>query len=115
MANKGMTRAEALSIALETCENAEARNIIAKMIDQLAKPRKKAEGPTKARRENEKLAREMADAITAKGEMVTPKWVTEHVRGILTPQKAVAVAKVAEEMGLISKFKDGKATYYQVR
>ena len=109
-----MTRVEALTIAVATCENEEARAIIAKMIEQLQKPRKKAEGPSKARRDNERLAHELADAIAAKGEKVTPKWVTEHVRGILTPQKAVAVAKVGEELGILTKSKEGKVTYYDV-
>lgn len=114
MANKNMTRVEALSIAITTCENAEAREVIAKMIEQLQKPRKKPEGPSKARRDNERLAHELANAIAAKGEKVTPKWVTEHVRGILTPQKAVAVAKVGEELGILTKTKEGKVTYYDV-
>ncbi len=113
MAEKKMTRVEALSIALETVENTEAREVLAKMVEQLSKPRKKAEGPSKVRRDNERLAHEMADAIAEHGEKVTPKWVTEHVRGILTPQKAVAVAKVAEELGLITKGKEGKTTYYE--
>lgn len=114
MANKGMTRVEALSIAIATCENEEAREVIAKMIEQLQKPRKKAEGPSKARRDNERLAHEIADAIAAKGERVTSKWVTEHVRGILTPQKATAVAKVGIELGILTREKDGKAVYYNV-
>lgn len=113
MAEKKMTRVEALNIALETVENAEAREVLTKMVEQLSKPRKKAEGPSKARRDNERLAHDMAEAITAHGEKVTPKWVTEHVKGIMTPQKAVAVAKVAEELGLIAKTKEGKATYYE--
>lgn len=113
MAEKKMTRVEALNIALETVENTEAREVLTKMVEQLSKPRKKAEGPSKARRDNERLAHDMAEAITTHGEKVTPKWVTEHVRGIMTPQKAVAVAKVAEELGLIAKTKEGKATYYE--
>lgn len=115
MAEKKMTRVEALNIALETVENTEAREILRKMIEQLSKPRKKAEGPSKTRRDNERLAHEMAAAIAEHGEKVTPKWVTEHVRGILTPQKAVAVAKVAEELELITKSKEGKVTYYETR
>lgn len=114
MAEKKMTRVEALSIALESVENAEAREVLHKMIEQLSKPRKKSDAPSKARRENEVLAHALAEAIEAHGDKVTPKWVTEHVKGILTPQKAVAVAKVAEELELVKKSKDGKATYYEV-
>ena len=84
------------------------------MVEQMSKPRKKAEGPSKARRDNERLAHEVAEAIAAKGERVTSKWVTEHVRGILTPQKATAVAKVGIELGILTREKEGKAIYYDV-
>lgn len=114
MAEKKMTRLEALNIAVLSVDNADAREVLLKMAEQLAKPRKKAEGPTKARRENERLAADLVAAIDAHGERVTPKWVTEHVKGIMTPQKAVAVARVAEELGTIIKEKEGKATYYKL-
>jgi hypothetical protein len=121
MAEKKMTRVEALNVVLgatregfEAEEMTEAREVLRKMVEQLSKPRKKSEGPSKARRENEILAHALAEAIEAHGEKVTPKWVTEHVKGILTPQKAVAVAKVAEELELVKKSKEGKTTYYEV-
>lgn len=114
MAEKKMTRVEALNIALETVENTEAREVLRKMVEQLSKPRKKAEGPSKARRDNERLAHDMADAIAAKGERVTSKWVTEHVRGIMTPQKATAVARVGIDLGLLTREKEGKVIYYNV-
>ena len=114
MAEKKMTRVEALNIAIATCENEDACAILTKMVEQMQKPRKKAEGPSKARRDNERLAHEVADAIAAKGERVTSKWVTEHVRGILTPQKATAVAKVGIELGLLTREKEGKAIFYNV-
>lgn len=112
MAEKKMTRVEALNIALETVENAEAREVLTKMIEQLQKPRKKAEGPSKARVQNEALAYQVADAIAAKGEPVNTKWITEHVSGILTPQKATAVCRVALDLGLIERQKDGKTVTY---
>ncbi len=114
MAEKKMTRVEALNIAIAAVENEEAREVLGKMVEQLSKPRKRAEGPTKARRENEKLAHEMAEAIAAHGEPVTSKWVCEHVRFITTPQKCTAVGKVAIDLGLVEKTKEGKAVYYSV-
>ena len=114
MAEKKMTRVEALNIALETVENTEAREVLRKMVEQLSKPRKKAEGPSKARVQNEALAHQVADAIAAKGEPVSTKWITEHVSGILTPQKATAVCRVALDLGLIERQKDGKAVTYTV-
>ena len=55
----------------------------------------------------------LADAIPAGGE-VTAKWVTEHVRGVLTTQKAAAVARVGVEMGILSKVVDGRKVTYTV-
>ena len=112
MAEKKMTRVAALTIAVESVENAEAREILTKMIEQLQKPRKKAEGPSKTRVQNEALAHRVADAIAAKGEPVNTKWITEHVSGILTPQKATAVCRVALDLGLIERQKEGKAITY---
>lgn len=114
MSEKKMTRKEALSIAVATCENAEAAAIINKMIKQLDKPRKRAEGPTKARRDNERFAREFADAIVNHGERVTGKWLSEHIKGLpsYSPQKISAIAAVGIEMGILSKTKEGKVVYY---
>lgn len=114
MAEKKMTRVEALNIALETVENVEAREVLKKMVEQLSKPRKKNEGPSKAHRENEKLAAEMVAAITEKGEPVTSKWVCEHVRFITTPQKCTAVARIAIENGELVRIKEGKVITYAV-
>lgn len=121
MAEKKMTRVEALNVVLEATregfeaeEMMEAREVLTKMVEQLSKPRKKAEGPSKARLQNEALAHQVADAIATKGEPVSTKWITEHVSGILTPQKATAVCRVALDLGLIERQKDGKAVTYTV-
>lgn len=114
MAEKKMTRVEALTIALETCENEEAREVLTKMVAQLSKPRKKAEGPSKARLENERLLAEAIEAIEAKGEPVTSKWLMEHVRGLMTPQKVTAVAKIGIEAGSLIRNKEGKTVTYSV-
>ena len=115
MSNKTntMTRAQAIAIAIESVTNEEARNILEKMHAQLVKPRAKSNTPSKARIQNETLARAMADAIAEHGEPVNNKWVCEHVRGCTTPQKTVAVAKVAAELGLIEIQRDGKSTCYK--
>ena len=111
--NDKMTRAEALTIAIERCADVpEVVDVLAKMHATITKPRTKAEGPTKARIENERLARAMADAIPA-GAEVNTKWVTEHVRGILTTQKAAAVARVGVELGILAKVVDGRKVTYR--
>jgi len=114
MAEKKMTRVEALNIALATCENAEACEVLTKMVEQLSKPRKKAEGPSKARRENERLLGDVLAAIGEKGEPVTSKWIMEHVRGLLTPQKVTAVAKIGIENGSLVRTKEGKTVTYSL-
>lgn len=116
MTEKKMTRVEALNIALDVLVEhegeCEATEVIRKHIAQLSKPRKKADGPSKTRRENEQLLIAMIEAIEAKGEPVTSKWVTEHVRGLLTPQKVTAVAKIGIDDGRLVRIKEGKAVYY---
>lgn len=119
-----ITRADALAIAVEFIlrdnyfddagidRTREVVDVLTKMHTAITKPRTKREGPTKARTENERLARELAQAIPEGGE-VTAKWVTEHVRGVLTTQKAAAVARVGVEMGIIAKVVDGRKVTYR--
>jgi hypothetical protein len=116
MANKKntITRAEALAYAIECCDNPEVAEVLTKMHATITKPRAKQEGPTKTQRENLKLAQDMRAAIEQHGAPVNSKWVTEHVRGIITSQKVTAVAKVAIANGWIVKEKDGKTVTYNV-
>ena len=112
-----ITRADALAIAVEFIlrdnyfddagndRTNEVVDVLTKMHTAITKPRTKREGPTKARTENERLARELVAAIPDGGE-VTAKWVTEHVRGVLTTQKAAAVARVGIDLGIIAKVVD---------
>ena len=110
--NTTITRADALTIAIErVADLPEVAEVLRKMHASITKPRTKAEGPSKARKDNERLARELAAAIP-EGHEVTAKWVTEHVRGVLTTQKAAAVARVGVEMGIISKVVDGRKVTY---
>lgn len=110
-----MTRAEALqnAIALFPSDAPEVE-VLDKMIQSITKPRKKSDAPSKARVENEKLAQDMRDAIQRNGSPVNAKWITEHVRGIMTTQKAAAVARVGVELGIINKIVDGRNVSYNV-
>lgn len=111
--NDKMTRADALTIAIERVQDMpEVVDVLTKMHTAITKPRTKREGPTKARTENERLARELRAAIPPNGE-VTAKWVTEHVRGVLTTQKAAAVARVGIDLGIIAKVVDGRKVTYR--
>lgn len=119
-----ITRADALAIAVEFIlrdnyfddagndRTREVVDVLTKMHTAITKPRTKREGPTKARTENERLARELAAVIPDGGE-VTAKWVTEHVRGVLTTQKAAAVARVGIDLGIIAKVVDGRKVTYR--
>lgn len=107
-----ITRADALAIAIErVADMPEVAEVLTKMHASITKPRAKSEGPSKARKDNERLAHELAAAIP-EGSEVTAKWVTEHVRGVLTTQKAAAVARVGVELGIISKVVDGRKVTY---
>lgn len=107
-----ITRADALRYAVENIDRPEVAEVLEKMLQTITKPRTKQDGPTKARKENERLAAELVAAIP-EGAEVTTKWVTEHVRGILTTQKAAAVARVGVEMGLLTKQVDGRKVTYR--
>ena len=109
-----ITRADALAIAIERCADVpEVADVLTKMRASITKPRVKSDAPSKARVENERLARALTEAIPAGGE-VTAKWVTEHVRGVLTTQKAAAVARVGVELGVLRKVVDGRKVTYTV-
>ena len=116
MANKSnVTRKSALEFCMELPEvkaNPEVAEVLGKMYASITKPRVKSNAPSKARIENEKLAAAAVEAIREHGEPVTCKWITEHVRGILTPQKATAVMKLAIDAGEVTREKNGKVVTY---
>lgn len=125
MTKSTITRKQALENALIFCNYAnvtaltiegnegidwvETANVLAKMHEQVAKPRAKA--VSKARKMNENLAAEIAKALPTEG--LTSKQIVELGNpAITTTQKAAAVMRVAEEMGLAHKVKDGKKISY---
>lgn len=110
-----VTRANALAAAIARFEaNEPEREILEKMLAQVTKPRKKTDAPSKTRLDNERLAREVANAFIANGnEWQGSKWISEHVRGILTTQKAVAVCRVGMELGLINRYQEGKTVLFR--
>lgn len=113
MSKSTITRAAAVAYAIEHIDNAEVIEVLTKMHEQLTKPRKRSDAPTKTQIMNANLAKAAIEAIKAHGEPVTTKWITEHVNGILTPQKCTAVMKIAIESGEITKEKDGKTITYK--
>ena len=101
---------EAISIGGLTGDDyTEVADVLAHMLEQIAKPRAKA--VSKARLMNENLAAEVAKILPAEG--LTSKQIVELGNpAITTTQKAAAVMRVAEELGLAHKVKDGKKISY---
>lgn len=114
MAEKKMTRKEALEIAIERFNpdadkvDAEVVKVFRKMLASIEKQSKRPRGTSRARVENEKLADNLVGEMVAYGKPVNTKWITEHVQYILTPQKATAVCKVAMDKGDIIRTVDEK-------
>lgn len=124
MANKEMTRAQALDFAIEAMttmiewedlveEADKAIEVLRKMHAQVTKPRKKSDTPSKTRIINEGLANKCVAAMEGH-DKVTNKWLLEHVSGwpTATPQKATAVMKIAVDDGRAVRIKEGKNVYY---
>lgn len=128
---KKMTRKEALLIAIDALdgdidnmiadhvshdfieESEEAIAIIKKMIEQIDKQAARPKTKSTARIENERMAREFIPMLRELGKPVSAKWMTEHIRYCNSSQKAVQVAKVAEEWGAIKRVTIKKRTYYE--
>lgn len=126
MTKSNVTRKQALSIAITALnylnveavsiggltgdDYVEVADVLAHMLEQVSKPRAKA--ISKARLANEGLAREIAKAIPADG-ITTKEIVAMGNPAVATTQKAAAVMRVAEELGLVVKVKDGKRIAYK--
>ena len=118
MANKEMTRAQALEFAMKLIEDTSdapeyvaAHEVLDKMHAQVTKPRKKSDAPTKTQIINANLAEKCYTAMEGQ-ENVTSKWLIEHVNGLITSQKVTAVMKILVESGKVAKNKEGKTVTY---
>lgn len=115
MAEKKMTRKEALEIAMGKLDhNSEEWSVLNKMVAQIEKQAKRPRSKSSARVTNEPIAREFVKKLAAAGEPVNAKWMTYNVRFCTTPQKAVAVAKIAEEWGAIERVSIKNRTFYSL-
>lgn len=122
---KNVTRAQALDFAYAVIANIvkdggfadaednhkapEVLEVLENMSNQLKKPRAKV--VSKARKMNENLAATIVAAIPAEG-TTTKGIVGMGYPDVTTTQKAAAVMRVAEDMGLVRKEKDGKNITY---
>lgn len=119
MTEKKMTRKEALELMLEItregfeAENVqEAREVLRKMITSIEKSNSRPKGKTTARIQNETFMKELYEKMKVHKDPVTPKWVTEHVNGVMSTQRAVWVAKVGKEWGWIKEIRVKKDVFY---
>lgn len=120
MAKSTMTRKQAIELAIHVLSTTredwdaapleDAVEILTKMHEQLSKPHAKA--VSKARKLNESLAAEIAHHIPVEG-MTSKDIVNLGNPAVTTTQKAVAVMRVAEELGLVTRVKDGKKIFYK--
>jgi hypothetical protein len=121
MSKNTITRAQAIENSIRACqsmnEGAEFRtywddtiDVLVKMHEQLVKPRKAV--VSKARVLNESLAVKIAKKLPAEG--LTSKGIVGlGVPEVTTTQKAVAVMRVAEEIGLVERVKDKKTITFK--
>ena len=127
MAEKKMTREEALVFAIdhmrddaledpsgEFTDVAEASAVLQKMLASIQKQKNRPRSKSSARITNEPIAREFVKKLAAADEPVNAKWMTYNVRFCTTPQKAVAVAKIAEEWGAIERVSIKNRTFYSL-
>lgn len=118
MAEKKMTRKEALEFAIEVVTDhegeCEAVEVLKKMHEQVSKPRKKSDAPTKTQIINANLADKCVAAMEGHEDGVTSKWLIEHVAGLMTPQKVTPVMKVAIADGRVTRTKEGKTVIYSL-
>ena len=112
MAKKNaVTRAEALTAAIALFpEDAPEREVLGKMLASITKPRVKSNEPSRAAKENIRLAGEVLK-VMPDDEPVLTSWIMDHVNGIMTPQKCTKVMGVLIEDGKVRKVEKVKSRY----
>lgn len=124
---KKMTRKEALNFAIEAIttmieweddkllkECDEVINIMRNMIAQIDKQTARPKSKSSARVANEPIAREFIKVLAKEGNPLSAKEMTYKVRFCTTSQKAVAIAKIAEEWGAIEKVTIKNRVFYRL-
>ena len=115
MAEKKMTRAQALTAAIAYAEqdgNAKCVDVLSRMLTSITKPRKTT--TTKTRVLNESLAKQVVEQFAPNKNYTAKEIVDFNLSGVGTPQKAVAVLHTAKDMGLITAEKQGKRNTYKL-
>ena len=78
---------------------------------------KKSNAPrvNKTRAANEELARAAVAAMAANTETaINAAWLRDHVAGVASAQKAVAVMNVAADLGLVERYEENRKAFYRL-
>lgn len=106
----GIITGDGFALEEDNAKAAEVLPVLLKMHEQLVKPRKAV--VSKARLLNEGLAVKIAKQLPAEG--LTSKGIVGlGIPEVATTQKAVAVMRVAEELGLVDRVKDKKTITFK--
>lgn len=120
---KKMTRKEALENAIdwieegaqgEDTEMLETASVLRNMVAQIDKQAARPKSKSSARVANEPIAREFIKVLAKEGNPLSAKEMTYKVRFCTTSQKAVAIAKIAEEWGAIEKVTIKNRVFYRL-
>lgn len=122
MSDKKMTRREALcNVVVFLRDNeqygddwSQEIEVLDNMIAQIDKQNARPKGKTSARIQNETYAKQFIRVLRQANKPVNATWIAEHVRGVMTSQRGVHVAKIAEEWGAVERVTIKKRTYYQI-
>lgn len=112
--NITITRAEVLTAVVngdfDTLSREDAKAVAAKMLASITKPREKSNEPSKAAKDNIRLAGEVLK-VMPDGEPVLTSWIMEHVNGIMTSQKCTKVMQVLISAGKVERVEKVQGRY----
>lgn len=122
MAEKKMTRKEALELAILAIEHSEidmgeadeAIKVIKKMLTSIEKQSNRPKSKSSARLQNENSARVLIEKLQAMEEPkpINATWIAENIPYVMTSQRGYHVAKIAIEWGALEEVTIKKRTYY---
>lgn len=122
MSEKKMTRQIALENVIAFLRDneqygdnwSEEIEVLDNMLAQIYKQQMRPKSKSAARIQNEPIAREFVKVLAKEGQPLSAKDMTYRVRYCTTSQKAVAIAKIAEEWGAIEKVTIKNRVFYRL-
>lgn len=114
MTEKKYTRKQFIIDMLATNLTDEQRDCAEKWLAALEK---KAAAPTvnKKALENEQLANKLRELMVSHADaQINAKWISDHLAGVTSAQKATAVANMAQSLGYIERYTEKGRVYYKL-